>query len=76
MPIYEYQCEKCEQHFEEMVPSADTADEVHCPQCGTENVRRLFSLFGVGQNAGSVSAPANMQGGHACGCGGCTCGHG
>jgi len=76
MPIYEYQCQKCEQLFEEMVPHADAADDVRCPHCGAEKVSRLFSLFGVGQaGAGDRAAPGKANG-HGCGCGGCTCGQG
>lgn len=75
MPIYEYQCRKCEQHFEEMVAFADAAGEVQCPHCGTEDVNRLFSLFGVGQAADSAGSVARAENGHGCGCGGCTCGH-
>jgi putative FmdB family regulatory protein len=75
MPIYEYQCQQCEQHFEEMLPHA-AADELHCPVCGAENVTRLLSLFGVGQTAGDVDTKTKTANGHGCGCGGCTCGHG
>jgi putative FmdB family regulatory protein len=41
MPIYEFQCEECSAHFEELVPTAATA--VACPACGAERVRKLIS---------------------------------
>ena len=37
MPMYEYVCMKCEEHFEELVRGDQ---EVACPQCGATNVAR------------------------------------
>jgi len=73
MPIYEYQCQVCEQQFEEMVRHAES-EEVHCPRCGTDEVSRLFSLFGVGPATGATVDSAAVGDSHSCGCGGCTCG--
>jgi putative FmdB family regulatory protein len=42
MPLYEYACEECEARFEELVRGEEV---VACPQCGSVELRRLFSTF-------------------------------
>ena len=42
MPLYEYECQKCEHSFEKLVASSDTA--VECPECHTTKVQRLLSV--------------------------------
>jgi putative FmdB family regulatory protein len=42
MPIYEYECEKCKIHFEELQPIKDKPLS-KCPKCGG-HVHRLISL--------------------------------
>jgi putative FmdB family regulatory protein len=71
MATYEYVCLACEAPFEQsrpMTAAVDTA--IACPSCGSERVRRRFSLF-ASPSAGSASPAA---GGCACG-GACACGH-
>jgi putative FmdB family regulatory protein len=41
MPIYEYECERCTQRFEELVTRQGAAPR--CPACGAPGARRLFS---------------------------------
>jgi putative FmdB family regulatory protein len=41
MPIYEFECEECGAHFEELV-SADAAVPA-CTACGSPRTRRLIS---------------------------------
>ncbi|HID86080.1 MAG TPA: zinc ribbon domain-containing protein [Anaerolineae bacterium] len=45
MPIYEYQCQKCGATFEKFVRSSSAQIELRCPECGSEEVRKVFSLF-------------------------------
>ena len=40
MPIYEYECPHCHQHFEKLVRS-DTV--VTCPACGSADVEKCVS---------------------------------
>lgn len=68
MPIYEFVCMECESHYEELVPMDATAD---CPDCGSENVRKQFSVFAA---HGVENGPASFGGGGCCG-GSCGCGH-
>ena len=47
MPIYEFQCEKCDHPFEELLLGASEIDEVHCPNCKSGLVHKRISLFGT-----------------------------
>jgi putative FmdB family regulatory protein len=50
MPIFEYRCEDCGQRFDAFFRRAEEADEgsISCSKCGSENVRKLFSVIGLG----------------------------
>ena len=41
MPIYEFECQRCGERFEELTASGATAPA--CPSCGANETRRLFS---------------------------------
>lgn len=61
MPLYEFQCTDCKDEFEELVRSAAAADDVKCPRCGGEHVRRKVSLFASKSSSASLAfgpAPA------------------
>ena len=71
MPIYEYACMECEQHFEELVRSEGQV--VTCPECGAAKVLKQLSTFVVvGATAKpSFSGPSGAGGGccgGSCGC--------
>lgn len=42
MPIYEYECPRCEHRFEELIRLSDPDPEA-CPACGQSSVRRRIS---------------------------------
>ncbi|MDY6862283.1 MAG: zinc ribbon domain-containing protein [Thermodesulfobacteriota bacterium] len=45
MPIYEYECKKCGHNFE-VFHEIDKCDaDLQCPECHTENPKRLLSFF-------------------------------
>jgi putative FmdB family regulatory protein len=73
VPIYEYACMECEQHFEELVRREDQV--VSCPSCGAAKVLKQLSTFAVvgAQSKPSFSPP--MAGGGGCCGGSCGCGH-
>ena len=48
MPIYEYRCEVCGEAFEVFVRSPSRQAVPICPKCGSQKVKKAFSLFGVG----------------------------
>ncbi len=41
MPIYEFECEKCGERFEDLV--AVGVESVACPSCGARDSRRILS---------------------------------
>ncbi len=41
MPIYDYQCRKCGQRFEQLVKAGESPD---CPSCGAKKPERFFPL--------------------------------
>jgi putative FmdB family regulatory protein len=45
MPIYEYKCNECSEDFEKLVSGANP--QVACPKCGSGNITKKFSLFGM-----------------------------
>ncbi len=77
MPLYEYVCNGCDHHFEELVSASGTT-VVACPQCRQVDVEKLLSKFqryrgrGGGDSPSVTSTPAPRAGG-CCG-GGCGCG--
>ncbi len=42
MPIYEYKCSDCDNHFDLMRKMDDSSDVV-CPKCGGTSVNKLIS---------------------------------
>lgn len=65
MPLYEFHCNDCQDQFEELVRSSSAIDEVKCPACGSQHVRRKVSMFaskvvgggGVASAAAASCAP-------------------
>ena len=45
MPIYEYRCNKCQRRVNLYMRNVASAPQ--CPQCGSEELSRLFSTFAV-----------------------------
>lgn len=63
MPIYEYTCQGCGAHFEQLQRSVSHEVKPKCPTCGSPKTNRALSLFAVGSesggkgSAGASSAP-------------------
>ncbi len=53
MPIYEYECTRCNEAFEKLVPSARTPSPA-CPACGSRQVRKQLSSFSAAISAGKA----------------------
>ena len=69
MPIYEYACMECEDHFDELVRSEDQV--ITCPSCNATDVLKQISAFAV---HGAAAKPSfGGSGGGCCG-GSCGCG--
>ena len=56
MPIYEYTCQSCKKHFEELVRSMNSSEAIPCPECGSTKTARALSVFAVGAEGAKSSA--------------------
>lgn len=65
MPIYEYNCNICNEFFALLHRYPDT-NNVACPRCGSNNIKKLISRF----NCSSVADPGSTGGGSSSGFGG------
>ncbi len=45
MPIYQYDCAKCEQRVEVFHRSVSAATKPKCPECGSTRLTRVMSMF-------------------------------
>jgi putative FmdB family regulatory protein len=77
MPIYEYRCKECSKLFEQLVRSSASDGEatLACPECGSGDLSRLFSLF-ASRSGSAAAAPAGgpmPSGGGGCCGGSCGC---
>jgi putative FmdB family regulatory protein len=45
MPLYEYQCGRCEKHFEATQSVHTRAEDTVCPFCQAQEATRLLSSF-------------------------------
>jgi len=71
MPIYEYVCDDCGEHYERIVMSQNQA--ITCPKCASAKHTLQLSVFAAPSN-GKSSANVSPSGGncgctpHSCGC--------
>jgi putative FmdB family regulatory protein len=72
MPIYEYICEDCNEHFEKIV--INKQQEITCPKCSSKKAAIQLSVFAASSSGGSTPSGgfAGGGGGGCCG-GGCSC---
>lgn len=47
MPICEYKCQICHQHFEFQAAETDKTSEISCPKCGSTEVKKVESATGL-----------------------------
>jgi putative FmdB family regulatory protein len=47
MPLYEFECGKCGQVFEELCRLGSNGKGIACPGCAGKRLRRLMSVFAV-----------------------------
>lgn len=58
MPIYEYRCTDCDQHFQKFQSMSAGSDGVRCPNCDGTEVERQLSAFSSTQSTGDSGRPA------------------
>ena len=47
MPLYEYECSKCQHKFAEIILEKEEEKKLRCPKCKSKKWERLFSSFAV-----------------------------
>ena len=57
VPIYEYECHKCGERFEQFRALRDSDSELKCPECGAKHPIRVFSTFATGSQGQDSCAP-------------------
>jgi len=77
MPIYEFKCLKCNEHFEFLVMNRDDEFEMKCDNCNSVDFERIisttnFSMGNVGGNNGSGTSPGVATENRTCQSGSCT----
>ena len=45
MPLYEFECQKCGERFEQLLGINEPADNLRCPKCQADNPRKVLSVF-------------------------------
>uniref|UniRef100_A0A7V5XF73 Zinc ribbon domain-containing protein n=1 Tax=Thermodesulfobacterium geofontis TaxID=1295609 RepID=A0A7V5XF73_9BACT len=45
MPIYEFSCLNCGEIFEKLVLKNEEEQELKCPYCRSQNIKKLISSF-------------------------------
>jgi putative FmdB family regulatory protein len=71
MPIYEYICDDCGEHYERIVMNSRT--EITCPKCASGKNSIQISVFAApakgSKSSGGSSAPSSGGGCYGGGCG-------
>jgi putative FmdB family regulatory protein len=62
MPIYEYNCEKCNHRFDALQKMGEDGKELKCPKCGAHNPAKVFSTFASGDNSSKSSSSCSSTG--------------
>ena len=58
MPLFDYQCEKCNLKFAELRKGSEKDLPVNCPSCHAPTSKRLVTGFAVGAGGYSTGASA------------------
>lgn len=53
MPLYEYECQSCHQHFELLVREQTV---LACPSCQSDEIQKQLSVFAVGADGPKFGA--------------------
>jgi putative FmdB family regulatory protein len=78
MPIYEYVCNDCGEHYERIVLSKSTV--IECPKCASAKSTIQLSVFaahgnGTKSSSGSSGSSSGSKSGGGCCGGACGCGN-
>jgi putative FmdB family regulatory protein len=63
MPIYEYVCMKCNEKFSLLQSIFSPCDNLKCPKCESNKVKKILSTFSCAKDAGSDVPSRGFGGG-------------
>ena len=71
MPIYEFKCLTCNEHFEFLFLKSDDEIEPRCPKCKSEDFERVVSTtnYSIGNSKGGSGVKSESR---TCSSGSCT----
>jgi len=73
MPVYEFQCNRCNSKFEEYFKSSTEQKKIFCPSCQSGRIQKIFSVFGT-HDTSNGNTPVTNTNNKADGCGCCATG--
>ena len=56
MPIYEFKCQSCNQRTSVFVRTVSSPINASCPSCGSNELTRLITSFGISKSVSDVHA--------------------
>jgi len=56
MPIYDYECNKCKRRTSIFVRTVSSPIDTTCPGCGSHELTRLISKFGITKSISNIHA--------------------
>ena len=62
MPIFEFECKKCGEHFEELILAEAEEKVLVCPKCSSRSIGKLFSAFGFKSGSKAVTSVSGTTG--------------
>ncbi len=57
MPMYQFSCRDCGQGFEKRLRMSQASSQQECPDCGSQNTRKVFGAVSIGGTA-RATAPS------------------
>ncbi len=61
MPIYEFQCNKCDHRFEEFFRGTTEKKKLKCPECLSKEIHKVSSLFGMSVERGNDTSASQSS---------------
>ena len=56
MPLYSYICKDCGEKFDLLIGVTSEKAELKCNECGSKNIEKALSSFGIGDSKGKSSS--------------------
>ncbi|MBN2073853.1 MAG: hypothetical protein JW770_07920 [Actinobacteria bacterium] len=61
MPIFSYICRDCNEKFDLFVGVGKNSEECVCKKCGSKNIEKTFSSFGIGSFSGKATGDSDSS---------------